>query len=325
MLLTPFVQLPSSEWGSYAYFSFLTEDTLVIPNLIQNTLELVRIVVDGGDYDVPRLVTLCTLGLPPLAEHASIVSLSCRAEPNPTGSGPPLIPPPSTRPFRNKAVDAIFVFNLQIEEVDPSRGSFPETCTFTFVVHRRALIAQIPPTQRACAPFSSVPEAAPTLVQWHAWGVSLTRWFESDPVVRWITTNAGQRAVVIEDRNPTSIIVRDFNPHAVRAALAREDAQEICDRGGVQRLPNGNWQVLQVAVDVIRAGTVFREDVRSALPYIETVTQKEFGYEGVMIDEERILGLEVRSLFRFLSWCRSAPSYGDCVDMKRFCSADEQR
>ena len=46
---------------------------------------------------------------------------------------------------------------------------------------------------------------------------------------------------------------------------------------------------------------MFREDVRLALPYIEAVTQNKYGYEGVLIDEERILGLEVRSLFVFLS------------------------
>ena len=120
------------------------------------------------------------------------------------------------------------------------------------------------------------------------------------------------------DHRPSPIIVRDFNPHAVRAALAREDAQGRCDRGGVQRLPNGNRQDLKVAVDVIQAGTVFREDVQSALPYIETVTQKEFGYDAVFIDEERILGLEVRSLFRILSWCQSAHSYGDSVEMTCF-------
>ena len=318
-LLTSFVKLRSSEWGAYAYFSFLTEDTLVIPNLLQSTLEIVRIVVGGGEDDVPRLVTLCTLGLPQLAEHASIVRLGCRAEPNPTGSGPPLVPPPSTRPFRNKATDAIVLFNLLIEEADPPLGHFfPETRPFTFIVHRNALIAQIPPAQRACAPFSSDPETAHTLVPWHAWGVPVTRWFESDPAsIRWITTTAGQRAVTMEDRKPTPIIVRDFNPHAVRAALAREDVQEGCHRGGVQRLPNGNWQEIKVAVDVIRAGTVFREDVRSALPYIETVTQNKYGYEGVLIDEERILGLEVRSFLCFLPW-PIAPSYGDCVDVMFF-------
>ena len=61
-------------------------------------------------------------------------------------------------------------------------------------------------------------------------------------------------------------------------------------------LPNGNRQTVKVEEDVIPARTIFREDVRSALPYIETVTQARYEYGGVMIDEERILGLEVRSL-----------------------------
>ena len=67
----------------------------------------------------------------------------------------------------------------------------------------------------------------------------------------WITTTAGQRAVTMEDRNLTPIIVLNFNPHAVRAALAREDAQEECHRSGVRLLPNENWQELKVAMDVI--------------------------------------------------------------------------
>jgi len=45
-LLNCFVPLRSSEWGAYAYFSFLIKDTLVIPNLLKNTLEIFRIVVD---------------------------------------------------------------------------------------------------------------------------------------------------------------------------------------------------------------------------------------------------------------------------------------
>ena len=64
----------------------------------------------------------------------------------------------------------------------------------------------------------------------------------------WITTTAGQRAVTMEVRNPTPIIVLNCNPHA---ALAREDAQEECHRSGVRLLPNENWQELKVAMDVI--------------------------------------------------------------------------
>jgi hypothetical protein len=310
--------LRTSEWGAYAYFSFLTEDTLVIPNLLQNNLEIVRIVVDESDDDVPCLIPLCTLNLPPLAEHASIIRLVCRAEPNPTDSGPSplLVPAPPNRPFRDSAADAVVLFNLLIEGMNPHAAhSFRETHPFTFIVHRRALVAHIPRAQLACAPFRSVHGAAPTTVPWDAWGVPVTRWFESHPAsIRWITTTTGQRAVTIEDRTPTPIIVRDFNPHAVRAALAREKSQV---------LPNGNRQVVKIEEDVIPAGSMFREDVRSALPYIETVTQTRYGYEWVLIDEERILGLEVRSL----PWCPSAPPYGNCVETIyfSFCFTDQQR
>jgi len=46
---------------------------------------------------------------------------------------------------------------------------------------------------------------------------------------------------------------------------------------------------------VISAGSIFEEDVRSSLPYVEIVTQTEYDYDEVLIDEERILGLKVRS------------------------------
>jgi hypothetical protein len=132
--------------------------------------------------------------------------------------------------------------------------------------------------------------------------------------MRSITDTAGQRAVTMEDGTPTPIIVRDFNPHAVRAALAREKSRV---------LPNGNRQAVKMEEDVIPAGSMFREDVRSALPYIETVTQTRYGYEWVMIDEERILGLEVRSL----PWCPWAPLCSNCVETIyfSFCFADQQR
>jgi hypothetical protein len=264
----------------------------------------VRIVVDESNDDVPRLVPLCTLNLPPHAEHASIIGLTCSAEPNPTGSGssPLLVPAPSSRPFRDTAADAVVLFNLLIKDMNPHAAHFSrETRRFTFIVHRRALVAHIPRAQLASAPFRSVPGAVPTVVPWDAWGVRVTRWFESGPAsIRWITT-AGQRAVTMEDFTPSPIIVRDFNPHAVRAALARKNSRV---------LPNGNRQVVKIEEDVIPAGSIFREDVRSALPYIETVTQTRYGYGGVLIDEERILGLEVRSL----SWCPSAPPCSNCVE-----------
>jgi len=282
----------TSEWGAHLFFAFLSQDTLVFANHIQNILKVVKIVIDNAD--TPCLVPLCVLHLPPLAPQASINHLACRAEPNPTGSGPSpfAIPAPSDRPFRDKAEDAIVMFTLFT--FTPNRGR----CQFTFIVHRHALFAHIPAALRACAPFCSAPRPAPPPVQvpWAAWGVPATRWFEGDPAsMRWITTTAGQRSVTMENGGLTPIIVRDFNPYAVRAARALAAASGNSHKGNWSKeLPNGNRMTLKVEDSVIAAGSEFEEDVRSSLPYVEIVTQAKYRYEGVLIDEERILGLKVR-------------------------------
>jgi hypothetical protein len=269
-----------------------------VPNLIQNTLEIVKIVIKSDD--IPCLVPLCELNLPPLTPRASIVRLGCRAEPNPTGPGPLAIPAPSKRPFRDKAEDAIILFSVLIEDIQirPGQFHFPDTRPFSFIVHRRALLDHIPAALRSCAPFCSFPDPAPETLQvpWEAWGASATRWFEGDPAsMRWITTTAGQRAVTMVDGASTPIIVRDFNPYAVRSARARAAAgghsQQRCD--WIEDLSNGNVMTLKVDDSVLAAGTVFNDDVRSSLPYVEVVTRAEYRYDGVLIDEERILGLKV--------------------------------
>jgi hypothetical protein len=114
--------------------------------------------------------------------------------------------------------------------------------------------------------------------------------------MRWMTTTAGQRSVTMEDRAPTPVIVRDFNPYAVRVARAVAAANGQWQQGNwSKQLPNGNRMALKVKDSVISAGSIFEEDVRSSLPYVEIVTQTEYDYDGFLMDEERILGLKVRS------------------------------
>jgi len=252
-------------------------------------LRLTKIVIDNGD--TPSLVHLCVLNLPPLARRASIDHLMCRGEPNPTGSGHSAIPAPD-RPFHDKAEDAIIMFTLF------ALDNYNGRCQFTFIVHRSALLAHIPAAYLECAPFCSPPELTPAaaLVQvpWSAWGPTATRWFEGDLMaLNWITTTAGQRSVTFKGDNTTPIIVRDFNPYSVRAArvLATASGKSLQGSWSTQ-LPNGNSMSLKAEDSVIAAGSMFKEDVRSSLPYVEIVTQTEYEYDGVLIDEERILGLK---------------------------------
>ena len=261
----------------------------MIPNLIENTFEVTKIVVDSDD--TPHLVPLCVLHLPPLSQNVSLDDLFYRTEPNITDSGPIAIPAPSNRPFHNMAEEAIIVFHMSYEHPSESR-SRSRTC-FTLIVQRRALFAHIPAVHRACVPSCSAsePTPPPVHVQWSAWGPSATRW--STPISSLATT-AGQRAFILKGRSPSLIIVQDFNPYAVRAARALATTSGQSQEGNWRKLPNGNQTTLKAEGSVLTAGSIFKEDVWSFLPYVEIVTQREYSYNCVMIDEERILGLKVR-------------------------------
>lgn len=52
---------------------------------------------------------------------------------------------------------------------------------------------------------------------------------------------------------------------------------------------------------MIKAGTLFKEDVTSWLPYSRATRVGSFShYSGFMIDEERLVGMKVRSFFAAL-------------------------
>ena len=287
-----YVQLASPEKGTYSSFSHLSQDTLVVPNLIQNTFEIAKIVMD--DDGTPHLMLLCVLHLPPLIENVSLDYIWCRAEPKPTGSGCLVIPSRSDRPFHDKAEDAIVIFNMRYLHFSTRMD------WITLIVHSRALLTHISAAHRACAPFCPTHEPTPAVVEvpWSVWGSPATRLFVGNRVAPpiCIETTVGQRAVMLEDRMPTPIILRDFNPYAVRAARALASASGQSQQGNWDKqLPNGNRMSLQVEDSVLTAGAIFQEDVWSSLPYVEIVTRGEYQYNAVMMGDERILGFQVPS------------------------------
>jgi len=263
----------------------------MVPSLVHNTLEVVKIVIDSDD--TPRLVPLCVLHLPPLTLGASLHNLYSRSEPNPTGSGSDTMSSPSGRPFHDKAEDAIIIFDIAYRH-------FSGSDWLTFIVHRRALLAHIPAVYRTSVPFCSAPDLmpAPVQVSWPTWGPPVTRWFKGEHTsTGWITRAAGQRTVTLGESIPTPIKVRDFNPYAVRAACALAAASvsgQLKQGNWSKQLPNGNQMTLHVEESMLTADYIFKEDVRSSLPYVEVVTQNEYHYMGVMVDDQRILGLKVR-------------------------------
>ena len=259
----------------------------MIPNLIQNTLEIAKIAIDHDD--TPHFVVLCALHLPPIIQNASLSHAWCRAKPNPIGSGRLVIPSRSDRPFHDKAEDAIVIFNLSYS----LPGAHMDL--ITLIVHRRALLTHIPAAHGACTPFCSTPENTPALIKvpWSAWGPPVTHVFVGNGM-HHIATTAGQRAVMLEDHMPARIFVLDFNPYAVRAACALASASGQWQQGNwTKYLPNGNRMSLNLEDCGVTAGSIFTEDVWSSLPHVEIVTQCEYQYDSVMMDDERILGFRV--------------------------------
>ncbi|KAH9939181.1 hypothetical protein B0H21DRAFT_757168 [Amylocystis lapponica] len=258
----------------YNAFAFLSADVIVLPDLSNNTLELCRLRDDNEPGLLP-LCTMCVLQLPSLSDSSILYRMWCRSEPNPMGS--------TTRygsdgehPFRSNAADAIVAFSLYILHHDG------ESHSFSLIVHRSALLAQVPGDVSA----SGSPRSQPPVVLWDHWGPPVCRWFDTrDIVTRWITTTCGQRYVVTMRHLPAFISVLDFNQKAIRRRPQEEQL-------GTRESRSGNGVCARLAVDRLWS-PVFKDIVHSCLPYIVTTTAQKYDYECVLIDEERLIGLKL--------------------------------
>ncbi|KAH6905538.1 hypothetical protein BKA70DRAFT_1107514 [Coprinopsis sp. MPI-PUGE-AT-0042] len=87
--------------------------------------------------------------------------------------------------------------------------------------------------------------------------------------------------------------VRDFSPYALtRAArLETKDHPALKNKGKCRAV----WRTPKIIKDASRVYTkgVFKEDIMSSLPYVETVTDETFDVTDVMMDDCRLLLLKV--------------------------------
>ena len=167
--------------------------------------------------------------------------------------------------------------------------------TYTLFVHRKALCEvyerQCVETTRDSSSKSEDPfggggtaDKNPISVPWSSWGPPITRWFPSDNTnsTRWITTSAGQRGVFcgFHPAIECQYIVLDFNPESLRRAesLALDENNRIrCFR---------HWEAVQ-------GEGLFKEAVIGELPFAICSSEGFYAWDGALIDEERVLGLEV--------------------------------
>jgi len=170
--------------------------------------------------------------------------------------------------------------------------------SFILIVHRRSLLSLFPDTHSHDALESNAHSMDVT--PWAEWGPPVTRWFNADNIpTRWITTTAGQRCVVRADAlvEPFPIVILDFNPYNVRRK-AREQKDKPTSRA---------WVV--TGRDAFSELGMFEERVDSRLPFFVFESMQHFDFDGVLMDEERILGIRVCNFSRFAGYAFS--NFGD--------------
>jgi len=310
---------------TYNSLAFLNEDTLILPNLRDNTVELCSFtqkptwtpaaVSPSGDNGVVILETSpnClplptsrTLKLPATRQGMSILRMACRGEPNPfaTDSAPQRV---ENGPlFRPVPESSIVIFNLLVGNIHHR--------SISFVVNRESLLRLLEsddlegsdgasqpegeeptPAELEENPFLTNPDytvadnrGPPSSVPWSRWGTRTVRWFMTDDIpTRWITTSCGYRWATIAEDLPSPIYIRDFNPWRIKQVKAKLGDRETYETGQT------NVTVARPGSPTLEEETIFVDPVSSDLEYLEVRTKEAYNYSSVFMDENWVLGIVV--------------------------------
>lgn len=142
--------------------------------------------------------------------------------------------------------------------------------------------------------------------QWHEWGPQNTRWFQDLLSTNWQHAIHGLRTVECvpdggrggdappQGHQPLEhtvgerkLRIRDFNPNMVGTTVTERDWKKGEDKN--------EWKVVTTGSPVANTKDVFEEEIWSALPYREVVTEETVQVTEVMMDESRILLIRVRN------------------------------
>jgi len=308
-------ELRSMRAGEYgSVLSVLPDEIILLIRLREPALELCRL-FNLGAPDV-ALETVCVFSLPELVMSASLCWATCFGE-HPghalfsKGRHPPEYPAwlsaistrqipkggGARRQLRSEPADGIISVVMHI------RGISGYTCTIDLSVRCRTLLA-FTAKAKAGTQAQTVMASVHTgekvgrgdgertgvsgvlTVPWEEWGPANTRVLEHDSYT-WGPL-VGERRATVGRMRPTRITMRDYNPFRVRRALARTGGPEK-----ELKLECGSVIKVITETSTYRGSESFYDDIKSSLPYVETVTEYP-GCEGIFMDEDNLLA-EVRT------------------------------
>lgn len=179
------------------------------------------------------------------------------------------------------------------------------------IILRRSTIWNYAFQARGCGWGAGVPTSGNGRVMdvpWALWSLS-TRWFRDMPSPRWVRDVHGTRfaARVLTPDGPKTRIY-DFNTlpyrrhsnyphHSHSLGTSTEYAYDDYGSGWsiIREEDKKQWVRRPVWEEtVIKPGTTFAEEVVTGLAYLEITSVDSVEYSGLMIDGERIVGMQVR-------------------------------
>jgi len=284
---------------------FLTTHIFLLPNGDRNSLDIFTI---PDDLTLEPLNPIARFYLPRLKGDFRTY-ISCRAEPNPRL--PTNLPRDNMKPFYDSPKRAIILFQYR-----PS---------YVFFVHRSAFLDLLASKN---LPDADSKDLEPTSLAWEEWGPTSSRFLSSKNIdLTWITTTAGERALLFPNRTMPApahrtvpYVVLDFNKERIRkmrnwisrteeelgefpylplegvsdVSLPEEEKTKAQKRETLNRV----WVVEGKDIELTEG---FEEPVTSLLPYFActaTSNADNHWWNGAIMDNEHVIGMGVCCFFR---------------------------
>lgn len=283
------------EGCTYRGVAFLSDDTFIVTNLRDATIEVLKVRSRVANTSAPKVQWISKLALPTLHARSVMLSVTCRTDPIHVRSNPcpvalavglpgyPTAPnyPPSTigAGIHCQSEQTLVEFRIYMQRDNaPFEG---HVTYFSFVTRRSSILEHVGRSGQSTS--SGIPT-----ISWDTWGPKSTRWSGADEAdAAWTSSVSGQRHVILAGERPQRIRVRDFNALAVRRVRHRYSS----DDNPLTRVADGERIVEDEGITPHQ--DCFAEDIRSSLPFVETATKETFSYDGILTDEDHIIGLTV--------------------------------
>ncbi|KAJ7074575.1 hypothetical protein C8F01DRAFT_1100994 [Mycena amicta] len=269
---------------SYYGQAFLTPDIVMIPNMLDSSLEL-------WDISASQSITpMLTLYLP--SPKGGVLFFTTRCCPNPSA-------------YENSAGFALSSDPLDAIIFLQVFDAAPDGAQYLLLMRRQALLEKFQQHVRPMPPVVTT-SSEPLALPYSAWGESICRWIKAEDIaMHTIISTVGQRCVMVKKTpHGRSVFMLDFNVHPTH--LQRLNGRELWEEKG-NALFNSNenrretspsrWELVPPEDDVDIDYGMFTEPVGSRLPcytrQLSSETENDFStFKWAGMDEAWIIGVK---------------------------------